>query len=56
MPMPVVVLQLSLPGHRASLSSQSSLSSVLSDAPWLNRRRPGSLSSIIDSELPLPLL
>ncbi|MFN9941928.1 MAG: hypothetical protein ACK56I_20880, partial [bacterium] len=27
-----------------------SLLSVLSDAPWLNRRHPGSLSSIIEYE------
>jgi hypothetical protein len=29
---------------------QPSLSSGLSDAPWLNRRRPGSLYSIIEYE------
>jgi hypothetical protein len=29
---------------------QPSLSSGLSDAPWLNRRRPGSLFSIIEYE------
>ena len=29
---------------------QPSLSSGLSDAPWLNRRRPGSLYSIIECE------
>jgi hypothetical protein len=29
---------------------QPSLSSVLSDAPWLNRRRPGSLYSIVEYE------
>jgi hypothetical protein len=34
---------------------QPSLSSGLSDAPWLNRRRPGSLYSIIEYE-PGPLL
>ena len=34
---------------------QPSLSSGLSDAPWLNRRRPGSLYSIIETKLLLNL-
>ena len=33
---------------------QPSLSSGLSDAPWLNRRRPGSLYSIIEPPPPPP--
>jgi hypothetical protein len=35
---------------------QPSLSSGLSDAPWLNGRRPGSLYSIIEYEYPPPPL
>ena len=40
----------------AGVEGLASLSSGLSDAPWLNRRRPGSLYSIIEYEEILLLL
>ena len=43
---PTLQLKLSLSLSQALSLSQPSLSSGLSDAPWLDRRRPGSLYNI----------